>query len=47
MHQRRRLLMKLGHEVLVANPRAVHRKGEDKNDAIDAGSLARLGGRRP
>ena len=38
-----RLLSELGHEVLVANPRAIHRRGEDKNDAIDAESLARWG----
>ena len=38
-----RLLSQLGHEVLVANPRAVNRRGEDKNDAIDAESLARWG----
>lgn len=38
-----RLLTKLGHEVLVANPRVIHRRGEDKSDAIDAESLARWG----
>ena len=38
-----RLLVELGHEVLVANPRALHRKSEDRNDAIDAESLARWG----
>ena len=38
-----RLLTELGHEVLVANPRALHRRREDKNDAIDAESLARWG----
>ncbi len=38
-----RLLTELGHAVLVANPRAIHRRGEDKNDAIDAESLARWG----
>ena len=38
-----RLLTELGHQVLVANPRAVNRRGEDKNDAIDAESLARWG----
>ena len=38
-----RLLTEQGHEVLVANPRAIHRRGEDKSDAIDAESLARWG----
>jgi transposase len=40
-----RLLMRLGHEVLVANPRRVRRIAaqEDKSDRIDAELLARLG----
>ena len=38
-----RLLEGLGHEVLVANPRVLYRKGEDKSDPIDAESLARWG----
>ena len=38
-----RLLAELGHQVLVANPRALHRRREDKSDAIDAESLARWG----
>jgi len=38
-----RLLEELGHEVLVANPRSVHARAEDKTDAIDAEALARWG----
>jgi transposase len=41
-----RLLSDLGHEVIVANPRAIHipcRKNRRKNDRIDAQALARLG----
>jgi len=38
-----RLLRDLGHEVLVANPRSVSSKGEDKTDPIDAEALARWG----
>jgi transposase len=36
-----RLLESLGHEVLVANPAALHRKGRSKTDRIDAEQLAR------
>jgi len=38
-----RLLQKLGHEVLVANPAALARKGRSKTDCIDAEQLARWG----
>jgi transposase len=36
-----RLLDDLGHECLVANPAALHRKGQRKNDKVDATKLAR------
>ena len=36
-----RLLEGLGHESLVANPAALHRKGQRKNDKVDAKKLAR------
>jgi transposase len=36
-----RLLDSLGHECLVANPAALHRKGRQKNDKVDAKKLAR------
>jgi transposase len=36
-----RLLESLGHECLVANPAALHRKGRRKNDKVDATRLAR------
>jgi transposase len=38
-----RLLQSLGHECLVANPAALHRKGRKKNDRVDAEKLARRG----
>jgi transposase len=38
-----RLLKKLGHEVLVADPAALHQKGRSKTDKIDAEQLARWG----
>jgi transposase len=38
-----RLLESFGHEVLVANPAALHRKGRSKTDRIDAEQLARWG----
>ena len=36
-----RLLESLGHECLVANPAALHKKGQKKNDKVDATRLAR------
>lgn len=36
-----RLLESLGHECLIANPAALHRKGRKKNDTVDAAKLAR------
>ncbi len=36
-----RLLESLGHECLVANPAALYRKGQKKNDKVDAEKLAR------
>jgi hypothetical protein len=36
-----RLLKKQGHEVLVADPDALHQKGRPKTDTIDAEQLAR------
>jgi transposase len=36
-----RLIESLGHECLVANPAALHRKGRQKNDKVDAEKLAR------
>jgi transposase len=36
-----RLIESLGHECLVANPAALHRKGRKKNDKVDAEKLAR------
>lgn len=38
-----RLLQRLGHEVLVANPAALRRRGPYKTDRIDAEALARWG----
>ena len=40
-----RLLVSLGHEVIVANPRRVRliAAGERKTDRVDAETLARLG----
>lgn len=38
-----RLLQRQGHEVLVANPAVLHRKGRNKTDRIDAEQLARWG----
>jgi transposase len=36
-----RLLEELGHECLVANPAALYKKGQKKNDRVDAERLAR------
>lgn len=36
-----RLLVALGHECLVANPTALYRRGQNKNDRVDAEKLAR------
>lgn len=38
-----RLLQRLGHECLIANPAALYRKGRKKSDKIDASQLARWG----
>jgi len=38
-----RLLQSLGHECLVANPSALHKKGRKKSDKVDAEKLARWG----
>jgi transposase len=38
-----RLLESLGHECLVANPAALHKKGQRKSDKVDAEKLARWG----